>query len=61
MEYLNIDVLETIIQYLPYRDVFTINILSNNIHNIFMCIKFNSRIITIKNIDILTKYSFKNI
>ena len=61
MEDINIDILETILQYLPYYDIFSINILCNNMHNMFKCIEFNSRQINVKNINIFRKYSFKNI
>mgnify|MGYP003511098504 CR=1 FL=1 len=61
MEEVNIDVLEIILSYLPYQDIFSINILSKNIHHLFTHIEFNSKQINTNHVNILKKYSFRNI
>lgn len=61
MNTINIDILETIIKYLSHRDIFSINILSNDMHNMFKCIEVNDSQKWVEHVDILKKYSFKNI
>ena len=61
MDKINIDLLEIICEYLEYKDIFTINILSNDIHKMFSKCKFNKTCITIRNPIITYIYKFENI